>query len=293
MNTITLTPVVPRGRFAPAPSGPLHFGSLVAALASFLQARSKQGLWFIRIDDLDTSRNVPNAERQILIALEALQLHWDGEIIRQSARLPLYNALLQELNEKGLLYPCTCPRRLTRGHAYSGACRNKPAPHAHPHALRLRVDARNSHIAFEDGLLGKQKESLALSCGDFIVRRTDGQIAYHLASIADDAALAITEVVRGKDLLDSAARQIYLQSLLGFPETAWVHIPLVLDEQGKKLSKQNHAPAAQPSHAPELLFKALAFLRQSPPTELRRASAEEIIAWGIAHWTLAALQKKP
>ncbi|MFZ4528758.1 MAG: tRNA glutamyl-Q(34) synthetase GluQRS [Undibacterium curvum] len=240
------------GRFAPSPTGPLHLGSLVAAMASYLDARAHQGRWLLRIEDLDFDRNVADADRHILNSLQRCGMHWDGEVSWQSQRQPLYEQALEQLATQ--VYPCSCSRkeiadsRLRAGVAasqvYPGTCRSGLAPGKTARAWRLRVpDGEAAVFQFEDRLLGAQTQDLASEVGDFVLKRADGFWAYQLAVVVDDAAQGISHVVRGADLLDSTARQCYLQQLLGLPRPAYLHVPVVNNADGEKLSKQTGALA--------------------------------------------------
>ena len=265
------------GRFAPSPTGPLHFGSLVAALASWLDARAAQGRWLVRIEDLDTPRLQPGAARAILHALERLGLYWDDTPVFQSARLPAYRQALEALRER--LYWCGCSRREIADSAialaadgaqiYPGTCRlGLPSGRA-PRALRLRVDA--GEIVFDDRIQGRQAQDLSREVGDFVVSRADGCIAYQLAVVVDDAAQGVTDVVRGADLLESTARQIVLQRLLGHPAPRYLHVPIVLNGAGEKLSKQTGAAALDGADRAPLLMRALDFLGQPQTDDLAEA----------------------
>ncbi|MEI2416625.1 tRNA glutamyl-Q(34) synthetase GluQRS [Orrella sp. JC864] len=242
------------GRFAPSPSGPLHEGSLVAALASYLDARAHHGRWLLRIEDVDKPRAVPGADRCIMDQLRALGMHWDGPVIWQSQRDAAYETALQQLAEQGRVYPCGCTRReiadsalqrhgqLPEGERpYAGTCRNGLPPGRVPRAWRLRVPEGTER--FDDRWLGPQEQDVSQAIGDFVLRRADGLWAYQLAVVVDDAAQGVTDVVRGQDLLGSTARQRVLARLLGVPAPRVMHVPLVYDERGLKLSKQNGAPA--------------------------------------------------
>lgn len=238
-----------RGRFAPSPTGPLHFGSLVCALASYLDARAHQGIWLVRIEDIDPPRDVPGADRDILDTLAKLGMFSDEEVVWQSQRSERYEMALNQLVQAGLVYGCACSRRdiasaqLTLGlpaHVYPGTCRN--GTHGKPaRALRLRTTP--DEISFVDRRCGRFSENLERDVGDFIIRRADALWAYQLAVVVDDAAQNITHIVRGEDLLENTPRQIYLQQKLGFHTPRYLHIALALDEHGAKLSKQTHAPA--------------------------------------------------
>jgi glutamyl-Q tRNA(Asp) synthetase len=258
------------GRFAPSPTGPLHFGSLVAAVASWLDARAAGGEWHLRIEDVDTTRTVPGAEDEILRALEALGLHWDGPVVRQRERTARYAEALASLREKGLVYRCRCSRREIAdsgthgidGIVYPGTCRDLALGAGVPGADRFRVAA--SPIEFEDRLQGRQSQQLARDIGDFVVKRRDGLFAYQLAVVVDDADLGVTEVVRGADLLDSTPRQIALQRALGFEAPRYLHVP-VATRGGEKLSKQTLAPALDADEGSRLIAGVLKFLGQAVP----------------------------
>lgn len=277
------------GRFAPSPSGALHMGSLLAALASYLQARSRRGRWLVRVEDLDPQREPAGADRDILRCLCAHHLLGDAPPSYQSQRHPLYQHALQQLRQNGRLYSCSCSRaelkqtRLkTASTAYDGRCSTRGLP-TQTNALRLRLAEHPKHH-FIDAVAGLQTEDLRLTTGDFVLRRRDGLYAYQLAVVVDDAAQGITEVVRGADLLDNTARQIHLQQSLSLNEPDYLHLPLLRDEHGQKLSKQNHAPALDNSHALKNLECAWLALGQQPlplqpdcPSFLREATA----AWRV------------
>ncbi|MBC3918193.1 tRNA glutamyl-Q(34) synthetase GluQRS [Undibacterium sp. CY18W] len=237
------------GRFAPSPTGPLHMGSLVAAMASYLDARAHDGQWLLRMEDLDFDRNVKGADQHIIASLQRSGMQWDGEVTWQSHRQPLYETALQELGNA--LYPCSCSRKEiadsrlrlgeTASQIYPGTCRNGLVAGKTARAWRLCVP--DQVYAFEDRLAGMQTQNLAIEVGDFVLKRADGFWAYQLAVVVDDAAQGITHVVRGADLIDSTARQIYLQELLGLPTPAYLHVPVVTNAEGEKLSKQTGALA--------------------------------------------------
>jgi glutamyl-Q tRNA(Asp) synthetase len=256
-----------RGRFAPSPTGPLHFGSLVSALASCLDARAHGGAWLVRIEDIDAPRTVPGAAEDILAALERFGMHADEPPVWQSRRIARYQEILEQLKATGLIYPCGCTRKeiadsLLHAHArnttlaYPGTCRDglhgKPA-----RAWRLRVpDGDAAVITFEDRWQGTQTQNLATEVGDFVLKRADGQWAYQLAVVVDDADAGMTHIVRGADLMDSTARQIYLQRCLGVPTPGYLHVPVVTNDQGEKLSKQNGATALDAERPLETLGAA-------------------------------------
>jgi glutamyl-Q tRNA(Asp) synthetase len=268
------------GRFAPSPTGPLHFGSIYTALASFLQARSKQGLWLLRIDDLDSPRNIKGAADNILTTLETFGLHWDNHVTYQSQAVDIYHQVLDNLLKEQLIYPCTCSRK-TLTTVYSGTCRNKQTLPQSPYSYRLKTD--NRVISFNDGLQGLTALNLAEQ-GDFILKRKDQFIAYQFAVVIDDNQQQINHVVRGYDLLDSTPRQIYLQHILGFDTPAYMHVPIIIDKQGYKLSKQTLAIAVDIKQPNALIFELLTALKQNPALELKQASVNELLNWGIAHW---------
>ena len=268
------------GRFAPSPTGPLHIGSLYTALASFLQARSQQGLWLLRIDDLDTPRNIKGSGDSILKTLETFGLHWDGRVTYQSQALDVYHEILDKLDNDKLIYPCTCSRK-TLTAVYSGNCRNKQSLPDSPHSLRIKTD--NRFIAFNDRLQGLMSQNLA-DHGDFILKRKDQIIAYQFAVVIDDDRQHINHVVRGYDLLDSTSRQIYLQQLLGLVTPDYMHVPVIIDEQGYKLSKQTRATAVDLKKPHAVIFELLNLLKQNPPGELKHAPLTELLSWSIENW---------
>lgn len=279
------------GRFAPSPTGALHFGSLLAALASFLQARSHEAAWYLRIEDLDPQRRVASAADDIQRTLERFALHWDGDVLYQSARHSAYEAALDTLTRAGHTFPCGCTRRqaLTgpmgiEGPIYAGTCRNGLPPGTRPHSIRLRVS--DTRIGFHDLLQGEYAQSLARDVGDFVLKRADGYFAYQLAVVVDDAFSGIGEVVRGADLLTSTPRQIYLQELLGLPRPRYLHLPLLVDAEGKKLSKHAQAPALSLDNPSLALERALRYLGHAPPPEMAGATPREMIDWATRHWQL-------
>mgnify|MGYP001317789163 CR=1 FL=1 len=282
-----------RGRFAPSPTGPLHFGSLVAALASYLEARQQQGEWLLRMEDLDTPRNMPGAADAILRSLEAFGFEWDGVVVYQSERHDLYAAALARLHEDGLVYPCGCTRKeiadsAIHGIEGAGTCRSGLPPGKTARAWRIR--AENRTIGFDDAIQGHVAQNLARNIGDFVLKRADGFYAYQLAVVVDDADQAITHVVRGADLLDSTPRQIYLQQVLGLPAMHYAHIPVVLNAQGEKLSKQTQAAAVDDLQPATQLWQALDFLQQSPPAAIRNAPLADIWQWADQNWQLSRIK---
>jgi glutamyl-Q tRNA(Asp) synthetase len=265
----------------------LHFGSLVCALASYLDARIHNGQWQVRIEDIDPPREIPGASDAILCTLERHNLTWDGPVIWQSLRHRHYEDLLAHLQQQGHTYPCSCSRKRLEslGHRYDGHCRNHTP--SQPAALRLKVEV-NPQVQFIDRHLGLQQEDLSQQ-GDFIIHRKDGLFAYALAVVADDWQQGITHVVRGSDLLEATGKQIYLFNLLGAPAPRYAHIPVITNAQGLKLSKQNHAPALDETTSNQNIWRALWALGAQPPAQLQHANTTEVLAWGLEHWRLACL----
>ena len=276
-----------RGRFAPSPTGPLHFGSLAAAVASWLDARAAGGQWLVRIEDVDRPRTVAGADTQILRTLEALGLHWDGEVAYQSRHLDRYDDALERLRASGHVYRCRCSRREIadsavqgiEGAIYPGTCRQRQVPAGEPAAERLI--APDDTIQFEDRVQGSIAQKVAREIGDFVLRRRDGLHAYQLAVVVDDADTGITDIVRGADLLWSTPRQIALQRLLGFATPRYLHIPVAADRAGEKLSKQTHAPPIDARNGAEELRRVLGFLGQRVEAG---GTAAEILDQAKARW---------
>jgi len=275
------------GRFAPSPTGPLHLGSLYTALASFLQARSHQGKWLLRVDDLDTLRNIKGSADSILKTLDVFNLYWDDSVVYQSRHLDVYEEILDKLAKNGLIYPCTCSRKTLAG-IYSGLCRNKQHLHNSQHSLRIKTDERI--ISFQDELQGLISHNLARQHGDFILKRKDRVFAYQFAVAVDDSLQQINHVVRGFDLLDSTPRQIYLQQMLGFATPGYMHVPVIINEQGYKLSKQTCATAVDIKTPQFVIFGLLELLQQNPPCELQNAPSTELLNWAIDHWNPSLLK---
>jgi glutamyl-Q tRNA(Asp) synthetase len=277
------------GRFAPSPTGPLHFGSLIAAVGSFLDARASHGQWLVRMEDIDEPRCSQPFADAILFSLEAHGFGWEGEVVYQSRRKARYQNALDKLIALGAAYPCGCSRREIadssihgiEGPVYPGTCRHglkgKPA-----RAWRVRVDEQA--ICFDDRLQGRQCQYLALDIGDFVVRRADGLFAYQLAVVVDDADQGITHVVRGADLLASTPRQLHLQRLLGLPTPAYLHLPVAVNEAGQKLSKQTLAPPLEHAKASENLCAVMRFFGLKPESGLARATPQTVLDWGVANW---------
>ncbi|MFC5299876.1 tRNA glutamyl-Q(34) synthetase GluQRS [Azospira restricta] len=289
-----------RGRFAPSPSGPLHFGSLVAAVGSYLDARAAGGEWLLRIEDVDTPRNVAGAADDILRVLAALGFEWDGVPVFQSQRHARYREALDQLRRQGDLYPCACSRReiadsrlgpsVDGGHVYPGTCRGGLAPGRAARAWRLRVP--DAVVGCVDRVQGEIAHNLAREVGDFVLLRADGQFAYQLAVVVDDADAGITDVVRGADLLDSTPRQLWLQQRLGVAAPRYAHLPVATNAAGEKLSKQTLAPALPASAGVPALAAALRFLGQPLPAGGERWPLAEFWAWAVAHWEIAAVPRR-
>lgn len=255
------------GRFAPSPTGPLHFGSLLTAVASYCDTKANHGKWLVRIEDTDIPRIYPNSETHILSCIDAFQFEPDAEIIFQKDRLAIYEQVLDQLKQQHAIYACQCTRKmLGSNHIYAGTCRDLNLDFAEQ-AIRLKVD--DLLICFEDRLQGRQCSNLKDDLGDFVLKRRDGIISYQLAVVVDDYLQGITHVVRGADLLDNTARQIWLGSILNYPSLSYMHLPLAMNGQGQKLSKQNLAQALDVSKASELLQQAILALGQ-PNVELNQ-----------------------
>jgi glutamyl-Q tRNA(Asp) synthetase len=279
------------GRFAPSPTGPLHSGSLLAAVGSYLDARASDARWLLRIEDVDTARVVPGCADEILKTLEAFGFEWDGDVLYQSSRRAAYRDALQKLAADHRTFRCSCSRRDLGGAAsdegagYPGTCRNGPAK-AGPAAVRFRVD--DVRVQFDDIFLGVQQFDLA-SCGDVVVERRDAIASYQLAVVIDDAHQNITRVVRGADLLTSTPWQIGLQSALGLPQPIYGHLPLVTEPGGTKLSKTTRAVPLDSSGAPRALTSTLTLLAQAPPPGLADSSIKDVWNWAVANWKPQAL----
>jgi len=281
-----------RGRFAPSTTGQLHLGSLYTAVASFLEARSQHGKWLVRIDDIDHLRNVKGSADDILKTLDAFGLYWDESIYYQSQQLNHYQAIVESLLQQKKAYPCTCTRKalaaLNNQNIYPRLCLDQSISLDKPHALRIKTQPQK--IRFNDGLHGVQSHNIEQQYGDFIIKRKDKIIAYQLAVVIDDEQQQITNVVRGLDLLDSTPRQLYLQQLLGYSSPQYLHVPIITDENGDKLSKQTFAQAINKDNPAATLFYVLQLLNQSPPSLLEKSSIPEILDWAITHWQVQKLK---
>ncbi len=283
-----------RGRFAPSPSGPLHFGSLVAAVASWLEARSRRGEWLLRIEDLDPPREKPGAADDILATLDRLGLHWDGAVLRQSTRLEAYRAALDRLGRDGRLRACTCtrtalaalPENLRRepGDELFHPPRCLPAAGSAPGSVAMRLRVPDRVVQFVDRVQGPQAVNVARSVGDFVLRRRDGLYAYQLAVVVDDAEQGILDIVRGADLLSSTPRQVLLQQSLGLPAVTYMHVPLAVGRDGLKLSKSEDAPGLMLAAPERQVVAALEFLGQEPPPELARGDVRAVWEWAVLNW---------
>ncbi len=296
------------GRFAPSPTGPLHFGSLIAAVGSYCLARHEGGRWLLRMEDLDPPRVVAGAADEILSALDCLGLHWDGEIIWQSRRIDVYAAAMDSLRERGLVFDCACTRReiqsrrssvsekrslsggeesgfAEEGPVYPGTCRSGLPAGRKPRTLRIRVP--EEQVCFTDGVFGPMSQLLSRDVGDFVLRRADGLFAYQLAVVVDDAESGVNQVVRGADLLSSTPRQIFLNASLGATVQEYIHLPLVVDENGQKLSKQQGADGIDYlGNAGGLISAALSVLGQELPAELVGVPPREQLFWAIRNFDL-------
>ena len=297
MNTRMKFPNSYRGRFAPSPTGPLHFGSMVAAVGSFLQAKSRGGEWLVRMEDIDPPRVVPGAADDILRTLETFGLYWDGTVMYQSRRHGVYEAAMNMLERLDAIYPCACSRREIAdssvsgvdGPVYPGTCRGGLTEGRAPRAWRVRVSGRA--IEFVDAVQGRMVRDLAADFGDFVVRRADGFFAYQLAVVVDDAEQGISEVVRGADLIESTPRQMHLQNLLGLPTPDYLHLPVALSKQREKMSKQTLATAADIARPVPMLYQVLRFLGQDPPPMLADSNLDDFWRWAVAHWNVGRVPR--
>ena len=275
------------GRFAPSPTSALHFGSLLAALASYLDAHHHQGRWLLRMEDLDPPREQAGAATAILRTLEHFGLHWHGEVAYQSRRRADYDALLHQLLADRSAYRCDCSRQQIGArteHGYDGHCRARQPQVQEPAAVRVAV--KDAAFDLDDRIQGRRRWSLSAGQDDFVLFRRDGFFAYQLAVVADDAAQGITQVVRGSDLLDSTPRQYYLQRLLDLPHPSYAHIPVLVNAAGQKLSKQTFARAIHQEPPVPTLLRALGLLGQDPPPLLIEANRDELLRWAVVNWRL-------
>jgi glutamyl-Q tRNA(Asp) synthetase len=287
---ILMSVVTRIGRFAPSPTGPLHFGSLVSAVASFLDSKQYAGQWLLRMEDIDPPREMPGAASQILAQLEAHGLLWDKTVLYQSDRQDSYIEALNQLKNKGLVYSCQCNRqRIVRlGGVYDRQCRDLQLQDDNA-TLRLCLDDNTGTQWFDDQIMGRFEQHLNGEVGDFTVRRRDGLFSYQLAVVVDDEFQGITHIMRGSDLLDSTPRQIFLQQCLGYRKPEYAHLPVALNQDRQKLSKQHHAAALVAGRESVNLWMALAWLQQRPPPALQRLDVSEILNWARSHWQPQAI----
>lgn len=286
-----------RGRFAPSPTGSLHFGSLIAASAAYLDAKANQGEFIIRIEDLDPAREIAGSDKLILKTLEQFGFEWNEPVAYQSKRTDIYQSYLDKLNAKRLIYRCQCSRRQLRAEAqfgplgmiYPNHCRQVNVAATNRHAIRLKVC--DSTITINDQVFGQISQNLLTDLGDFIIRRSDGNFAYQFAVVIDDALQQISHVVRGSDLLDSTPRQVYIQQCLSLPRPNYLHVPTATDNQRTKLSKQTGATAISSKQANKQLVQVLEFLGQAPPSELEKSSLDDIWHWAIHNWQPKSIPK--
>lgn len=293
-----------RGRFAPSPTGPLHFGSLVSAVGSYLQAKSQGGEWLVRIEDLDPPREVPGASDEILRTLEAFHLHWDGPVLYQSERYDVYEEALDQLARSDHSFPCGCSRKsITEstsdtaaktgplGLIYPGTCRQGLPAGTKARATRLRVTEKR--VEFTDLVQGRIGTQLDREVGDFVIKRADGFYAYHLAVVVDDAYQGVNQIVRGMDLLNATSPHVYLQGLLDLPTPQYAHLPIAVNLQGEKLSKQTHANPINPDLAGLMLANALTFLGHTPDPGVLYEDTETLLGWAVANWDLSRVPRVP
>lgn len=279
------------GRFAPTPSGPLHFGSMIAAIASYCDARANDGTWHVRIDDIDGPRIVAGAAEDILRTLTAFELEWDGKLVYQSRNSDSYHAAIHLLRSRAQVFACSCSRKDINEAAdtgtvhplYPGTCRNGLRPGQRARSLRLRVDD-DARAGFIDLLQGSVSQRLASEVGDFVLYRSGGIFSYHLACSVDDAQQGVTHIVRGADLIESTPRQVHLQNLLGLATPAYLHLPVATNDQGQKMSKQTGAAGVDNTRAGEIIHSVLGFLGQRPPPDLARVPARTAIEWAVHNW---------
>lgn len=291
------TPPLYRGRFAPSPTGPLHFGSLIAAVASYLEAHKQKGQWLVRMEDVDELRNLAGAADNILRTLENYDFEWDGEVLYQTQRKEAYTEALQQLSKQNLTYRCICSRKDLReqaqqgqyGSIYPGNCEHLHHPANVEHALRIKT--HNEKIEFNDGIMGFYSQQLKTDIGDFIIRRRDNLFAYQLAVTVDDDFQDITHIVRGVDLLDSTPRQIYLQQCLHYTTPEYAHLPIAVNDNGDKLSKQTGAPGINEKADVGTLVNCMNFLGQNMADELKQASLQTFWQWALENWDLSKIPR--
>lgn len=286
------------GRFAPSPTGPLHFGSLIAAVASYLEAKTHNGKWLLRMEDLDKPREIKGAADAILHCLDKFGFEWDGEVLYQSHRHDLYEYYFNALRNKALIYACTCTRKEIAdasnqfgidGVVYPQTCLHHPLKPDVSCAWRIKTNSID--INFNDAIQGEIKQNPSQDVGDFIVKRADGLFAYQLAVVVDDAEQGVTDIVRGADLLDSTPRQIYLQRQIGFTTPHYAHVPIASNAAGEKLSKQTLATPLIIEQTTLQLYNALLFLGQQPPIEISHANINNLWTWAITNWQLINIPK--
>lgn len=286
------------GRYAPSPTGPLHFGSLVAAVASYLEANANHGSWLLRMDDLDQPRVLPNAADDILRTLEAFGFEWHGNVLYQSMQTSAYMAAFEVLFNKQLIYPCSCTRKEIAdsavhgidGFVYPGVCRNKRIQNNRYYAMRIKTE--DEKIGFNDLIQGHISHNIFQDIGDFVLQRADGYFTYQLATVVDDNFQGVTHIVRGADLLDSTSRQIFLQHQLNYKKLFYAHIPVVTNIDDKKLSKQTLATTLDLQQKSNLLWQSLQFLGQNPPIALTNENITNIWLWAKTNWNLALVPKQ-
>lgn len=279
------------GRFAPSPTGLLHIGSLLTAVASYADARAHDGEWLVRMEDLDPPREMAGAADHILKTLEIFGFEWDGEILYQSRRNDAYQAAFETLKRDGRIYPCHCSRKAWHerarqgadGYVYDGHCRHNAAEPPHTYAA-WRVTVPNETIAFHDGIVGRYAQNLATDIGDFVLKRADGFWAYQLAVVVDDFTQGITHIVRGQDLLVSTPRQILLQRYLNYPTPHYAHLPLLVNRLGQKWSKQTLAPALDTKQREALLRQVMSYLSLPPAPDTDKP--QDLLQWAVDHWQL-------
>jgi len=291
-----------RGRFAPSPTGPLHKGSLVAAIASYLEAKKHNGQWLVRMEDVDELRNVKGAADSILHSLEAFGFKWDEDVLYQTQRKEAYADALQTLKAQNRVYPCICSRKSLKAKAasgkiisgefgliYPGTCTDNTFTKFKPDDYAIRIKVPEKNFSFNDALLNENSQNLKAELGDFIIRRRDGLFAYQLAVVVDDAFQNISHVVRGADLLDSTPRQLFLQQCMGYPQPQYSHLPLIMHNNGDKLSKQTGAKGIGHKADIPLLVECLKFLGQEPPDSLASESLSNVWQWAKENWKLSEI----